>query len=268
MKRITLLLSLSLLLLSAACSALPQATALPTEPIVVPPLPVTEQPAATQPGAESQDEEAFVQALAQAVASRDLDTLRKSMKDRFSFELDAFELRDVPAEEALQWLSGHQLAEGAQPVPQFESDVPALLKGADPLGMWGPVAHVVRALHITGLGASAQDEAVIVIGQDESGQFYWHGIVIPNTGNFEAYGTLLIESYETNVMFALTKSDVALRTGPGEEYELLDTIPAGKTTQVIGISADNLWYRTQCTGFIASQCWISADPTLTEPTDG
>lgn len=268
MKRIVLLISLSLLLLGAACTAVPQSTVAPTEPIAVPPLPVTQQPAATQPPAASQDDEAFAQALVQAIADRDLDTLRASMKDRFSFALDAFELRDVPAEEALQWLSGHQLAEGAHPVAQFESDVPTLLKGADPLGMWGPVAQVVRALHVTGLGASAQDEAVIVIGRDESDQYYWHGIILPNTGSFDVYGTLLIESYETNAKFALTKADVALRTGPGEEYELLDTIPAGKTTQVIGISADNLWYRTQCTGFIASQCWISADPTLTEPTDG
>jgi hypothetical protein len=57
------------------------------------------------------EDEAFDQALAQAFANRDLEGLRALMGERFSFALDAFELRDVPADEAFAWLSVHTQVE-------------------------------------------------------------------------------------------------------------------------------------------------------------
>ncbi len=272
MKRLALFLSLLVLLLSAACAAAPQPSAPPTAAVQVLPLPATEQPrplpAETQLPTTSLDDGAFDQALAQAFADRDLDTLRTYMKDRFSLALDASELREVTAEEALQLLAGDQLTEGARPVAQFQSDVPALLKGADPLAIWGPVAQVVRALHVTGLGADAMDEAVLVIGKDESGQLYWHGILLPSSGSFKSYGVPPIESFDTEVKYVRTKADVNLRTGPGETFDVLGPIPAGEIAQVVGISADGAWYRIQCTSYVTGLCWISADPALTEPTSG
>lgn len=268
MKRFALLFALSILLLGAACTAVPQPTIVPTEPPSIPTTAPTEQPAATQPPVGSLPDDAFDAALAQAFADRDTAALRTFMKDRFSFALDASELREVTTEEALQFMSEHQLADGAHPAAQFESDVPSLLKGSDPLGLWGPVARVVRVLHVTSLGASGMDEAVLAIGRDDSGQLYWHGIIIPNSGSFKGYGMPVEESYDTGVKYVRTLAEVNLRTGPGNESESLGTVPAGETAQVVGISADGQWYRIQCIRYLTGFCWVSADPTLTEPVDG
>lgn len=268
MKRLFLLTSLLVLLLSAACTAIPQPA--PTSVATQPPSGGASAPlpAETLSPMDSLDDETFDQSLALAIADRDFEKLRSLMGERFSFALDAFELRDVPAEEALAWLAGHQLAEGAQPVPQFDSDVSALLKGADPLGMWGPVAQVVRALHVTGLGASATTEAVLVIGRGSDGQLYWHGILLPSTGSFASYGNLLVEVHETDVKYAHTLVEAELRVGPGSEFELLGAVPADKITQVVGISANGQWYRIQCSEYPNGACWIPADPAVTEPSDG
>ncbi len=272
MKRLALMLSLLVLLLSAACTATPRPSATATDAAPVLPLPATEQPrplpAETQPPTASLDDQAFDQALAQAFADRDRETLRTYMKDRFSLALDASELREVTAEEALQFLAGDQLAEGARPVAQFQSDVPALLKGTDPLAIWGPVAQVVRALHVTGLGSNAMDEAVLVVGKDGNGQPYWHGILLPTSGSFKSYGTPPSESFDTDVKYLRTRAEVNLRTGPGETFDVLGPIPAGEIAQVVGISADGAWYRIQCTSYLTGLCWVSADPALTEPTSG
>ncbi|GEM_PF-4477183 len=268
MKRLFLLISLLVLSLGAACNVIPQPSSVmdtthPPSGGAAAPLPTQTEP----PMADLEDE-AFDQALAQAIASRDLEGLRAMMGERFSFVLDAFELRDVPADEALAWLATHQLVEVAQPLPQFRSDVPALLKGTDPLGLWGPVAQVVRALHVTGLGASASSEAVLVIGRNADGQLYWHGIILPNTGNFEDFGSQLIEVHSTEIQFARTLVEVDLLAGPGSEYEKLGTVPADKITQVVGISADSQWYRIRCSEYLTNLCWVSADAANTEPWNG
>lgn len=268
MKRLALLFALFILLLGAACSAVPQPTSVPAEPPSIPAAPPTEPPAATQPPVGSLADDAFDAALAQAFSDRDMAALRTFMRDRFSFALDAFELREVAADEALQFMSENQLADGARPTAQFEADVPSLLKGADPLGLWGPIARVVRVLHVTGLGASGMDEAVLAIGRDDSGQLYWHGIIIPNSGSFKGYGTPAGESFDTEVKYVRTLAEVNLRTGPGNESESLGTVPAGETAQVTGISADGQRYRIQCIRYLTGFCWVSADPTLTEPVDG
>lgn len=268
MKRLFLLISLLVLSLGAACNVIPQPAPVMDE--TQPPSggAAAPLPTETQPPMAGQEDEAFNQALAQAFANRDLEGLRAMMGERFSFALDAFELRDVPADEAFAWLAAHSLAEGAQPAAQFSSDVPALLKGADPLGLWGPVAQVVRALHVTGLGASASSEAVLVIGRNADGQLYWHGILLPSTGSFTSYGNLLVEVHETDVKYAHTLVEAELRVGPGSEFELLGAVPADKITQVVGISADGQWYRIHCSDYPNGACWIPADPAVTEPSDG
>jgi len=268
MKRFFLLISLLVLSLGAACNVIPQPA--PTLDATQPPSGGAAAPLPTEtlPPMAGLEDEAFDQALAQAFANRDLEGLRAMMGERFSFALDAFELRDVPADEAFAWLAAHSLAEGAQPAAQFGSDVPALLKGADPLVLWGPVAQVVRALHVTGLGASASSEAVLVIGRNADGQLYWHGIILPSTGSFDTYGSLLVEVHETGVKYARTLVDAELRVGPGSTFELLGAVPADKITQVYGISADGQWYRIQCSEYPNGACWIPADPAVTEPSDG
>jgi hypothetical protein len=121
--------------------------------------------------------------LAQAVQSRDSVAMRALMQPRFSIAIFDTSLYEYTSEEALAQLQQSVFAEGAQPVVQFADDVPALLSGRDPLGEWGPVAQPVRAVHVNGLGADGQGEAVLVIANNpETGQLYWHGILLPKDG--------------------------------------------------------------------------------------
>jgi hypothetical protein len=131
------------------------------------------------------DLNAFAEQLARALEGRDFDALRSMMRERFSIATWNTQLLEFTSEQALQQMRQGALAAGSTPAVIFGADVPALLEGADPLALWGPVANPVRVLHVMGLGARADQEAVIVIGRDTAGgQFYWHGILLPPDGYF------------------------------------------------------------------------------------
>jgi uncharacterized protein YgiM (DUF1202 family) len=159
------------------------------------------------------------------------------------------------------------LAEGSQPAVRFGADVPAILEGADPLAQWGPVADVVRAVHVMGLGANTAEEAVIVIGRDAvNGRFYWHGILLPAAGGyFQATNTTPIPVFDTDVKSVVALDELNVRTGPGTQYTSIGRVRPGEIAQVTGRDAGSGWWRIICTNDASGHCWISADPTLTEP---
>lgn len=272
----------ALVLLAAACAAFP---GLPTSTPAAPPAAVTSSPpaaagpggAVTQPPVAGETPaprlalEEFSRRLAQAVEGQNFEELRSLMKARFSFATENIELLEVTSEEALERLRGAYLAEGSIPVARFDTDVPALLGGIDPLSLWGPVSDPVRAIHVTGLGPDASGEAVLVIAREtESGQFYWHGLLVPAGVTF-GNGGLPPEPgavVDTAVQYVLAKDDLNVRTGPGTDYAVEGLIFSGQIAQVTGKSADGGWWRIICTQDSSGFCWISADPELSEPTAG
>lgn len=236
-------------------------------PVVV--LPTVETlPTATSPSAGSLQDEAFDQVLVQAIENRDLSTLRNLMRDRFSIATFNVSLIETTSEEALAQIAASYLAEGSQPRVQPTTDIPALLGGRDPLQEWGPVANAVRALHVTGLGPDASGEAVLVIGQDPSSeQTYFHGLLVPQQARFDTVYAGPETAQPVDLQYIRTLVDVNLRAGPGTDYDVVGLLSAGTTVQVSGVSSDSQWWRIYCTELPSGLCWVSADPSLTEPTN-
>ncbi len=183
------------------------------------------------------------------------------MRERFAIATWNTQLLELISAEALQQLRQDALAPGASPAVIFGADVPALLEGADPLALWGPVADPVRALHVMGLGPDADREAVIVIGRDAaSRQFYWHGILLPPDGYFQAPLTPEPgEVVSTDVQYVMALDDVNVRSGPGLNYAVEGVVAGGQIARVSGRSADGLWWRIVCTQDASGFCWVSAD---------
>lgn len=210
--------------------------------------------------------ETLDQSLAQGLESRDFEILGSLMGPRFSFATWNVELLEMSSAEAIARLQESLLAPGAAPQVRFETDIPALLGGVDPLSLWGPVANPVRAMHVTGLGANAGEEAVLVIGRDSSGRFYWHGILTPPGGTFRAAvdpGAVL----PTEVQQVRALEVLNLRSGPGTDYAVIALLSPGETARVDGKSADGEWWRVACPQDASGFCWVSADPELTEAVE-
>jgi hypothetical protein len=271
--------SLSMMVFLAACSmplvsieaATPTPAVTATPPVeVVSTLPALPSATAAPSGGQTDlgDMNVVSSELARAFEARDFAALRALMGERFSISTLDQSLYEYPSDEALDMLRQSVLVEGSAPAVRPGTDVVALLSGADPLDQWCPVAKVVRAVHVMGLGPAAGEEAVLVIGRDEAkGVFTWHGILLPGAnGHFEARPVSdPLEVVDTEVQYVMVKEDINVRTGPGTEYALNGQIYGGQIAEVHGMSADRGWYRIFCTQDSTGYCWITADPALTEP---
>ncbi len=241
------------------------ASATPVAPAVETSIP---SPTTVNSPVNSMDDEQFDLQLAQAVEGQDFDTLRSLMKERFSFATWNTELLEISSEEALQRMADTYLASGSTPQADFSSDIPALLGGADPLAIWGPIANPVRALHITGLGPSSSGEAVLIIGKDTATQeLYWHGLLVPQGTAFQATNQAPGDVVQTDVQYVRAKEDLNVRSGPGENYAVEGLMRSGEVAQVTGKSLDGVWWQIICTSDASGHCWISAIPDFSEPVD-
>jgi hypothetical protein len=277
MKWVTFLL-VGLLFALAACTPEPTASDAPevTEAVAVPtdttapsatPEPLSVEPTATQPPMASVDDEQFDQSLAQAIESMDMAALRSLMRDRFLIADWQASLIEYDSEEVLQRFQESILAPGAQPAVRFETDIPALLPGTDPLSLWGPVANPVRALHVNGLGADAAQEAVLVIARDEvNDELFLLGILLPRAGKFSTLLHDPSQVAETDVTHVMANAELNVRIGPGTDYASVGLMRSGEIAQVTGVSLDGAWWRIFCTNDPSGICWITADPALSEPT--
>lgn len=73
---------------------------------------------------------------------------------------------------------------------------------------------------------------------------------------------------EVEVVFVMAKQDVIMRSGPAEFYQEIGGIFDGQTARVTGQSEDGLWWRVICPDDAIGDCWVTADPAFTMPTDG
>ena len=69
----------------------------------------------------------------------------------------------------------------------------------------------------------------------------------------------------TEVEYVMAQQDVSIYTGPGEQYSILGMVAAGQTAKVTGVSTDEGWWRVICPDDSVGDCWVSADPSLTQP---
>jgi uncharacterized protein YraI len=70
----------------------------------------------------------------------------------------------------------------------------------------------------------------------------------------------------TDVQFVQAQTDVTIHAGPGADQPVIGSIFGGMTAQVLGVSEDGGWWRVICPDGSDSGCWVSADPTQTQPT--
>ncbi|MCC7161201.1 MAG: SH3 domain-containing protein [Anaerolineae bacterium] len=81
--------------------------------------------------------------------------------------------------------------------------------------------------------------------------------------------TAAFDIQPTDVQYVLAKEDINIRNGPGTDFDIVGGVFAGNTAQVTGYkSADDKWWRVVCPVADVTDCWVSADPALTEPTTG
>ncbi|HKZ85304.1 MAG TPA: LysM peptidoglycan-binding domain-containing protein [Anaerolineae bacterium] len=70
----------------------------------------------------------------------------------------------------------------------------------------------------------------------------------------------------TDVQYVLALADVNMRVGPGLEFARMSHIAAGQVAKVTGMSGNGQWWRVICPDNTVGNCWVSADPSLTQPT--
>ncbi|MGD9093672.1 MAG: SH3 domain-containing protein [Anaerolineales bacterium] len=64
---------------------------------------------------------------------------------------------------------------------------------------------------------------------------------------------------------ALAPAGLNLRAGPGLDHEVITLLPLGEVIGVTGVSEDGEWWRVLCPDNTLGECWLSADPALSEP---
>ncbi len=62
-------------------------------------------------------------------------------------------------------------------------------------------------------------------------------------------------------------ADVTIYAGPGTQYPIVGQLLAGQTALDTGMLPGASWWRIMCPDETFGNCWVSADPTLTQPVD-
>jgi inhibitor of cysteine peptidase len=70
---------------------------------------------------------------------------------------------------------------------------------------------------------------------------------------------------QTDVEYVMAQQDVPILSGPGTQYSVIGNVAAGQTAKVTGLSPDNQWWRVTCPDDTVGDCWVTADPALTQP---
>ena len=70
---------------------------------------------------------------------------------------------------------------------------------------------------------------------------------------------------ETSVRQVMALMDVTIYSGPGAAYAVVGQVFGGQMTRVYGVSADGQWWRVFCPDDTLGNCWVAADPALTQP---
>ncbi|MBW7884074.1 MAG: SH3 domain-containing protein [Caldilineaceae bacterium] len=75
-----------------------------------------------------------------------------------------------------------------------------------------------------------------------------------------------IDVVPTAVQYVLAKTNVNIRSGPALGYAVIGRVFAGQIAAVTGVTRDGGWWRVVCPDGSIGNCFVSADPSLTQPT--
>lgn len=70
----------------------------------------------------------------------------------------------------------------------------------------------------------------------------------------------------TSVAYIQALTDVRIRRGPGTGYAIIGRVYAGQIARVTGVARGGGWWRVMCPDDSAGNCFVSALPSLTQPT--
>jgi hypothetical protein len=70
----------------------------------------------------------------------------------------------------------------------------------------------------------------------------------------------------TDVQFVRALENINIRSGPGTQFSRISFAARGAVVQVFGISPDRGWWNVLCPDNTMGNCWMSANPSLTQPT--
>lgn len=71
---------------------------------------------------------------------------------------------------------------------------------------------------------------------------------------------------QTPVQYIMAQTDVRIRKGPGTQYGIIGQLFGGQMAAVTGITKDDGWWRVVCPDGTTGNCFVSALPSLTQPT--
>lgn len=214
----------------------------------------------------------FADTLIAALVKRDYPQLQSMMGTPFTIAGWQSEGSALPPGVAIAQLRNVYLR---QPQITFNSteNLTALLNGTDPLKLWGADVKAVKGIYVTGLGNDGKAEAILIIAQRPDQTPYWHGMLVAAAG-FKAPSTpptpppATPTVLPTQVKYVQVLQNVNVRGGPGKEYPKLSFANQGAIIEVFGVSSDGQWWNVLCPDNTIGNCWVSADSTLTTPSNG
>jgi hypothetical protein len=214
----------------------------------------------------------FAAQLMLALVDRNYTQLQQMMGDPFAIGYWQSEGVSVSPGQAIAQLRDNYLMQPISIAFNTTQDLTALFDGTDPLTMWGPDVNAVKAIYVVGLGASGEDEAILVIAEDAGGEPYWHAMLVA-AGGFArpsetptATPTVPAGVSPTTVRYIQILQTVNVRGGPGTQYPRIGSALRGAVVEVFGVNDDGNWWNVLCPNNTVGNCWISAAANLTRPT--
>lgn len=247
----------------------PVATAVP--PTAVPPTAeLTEAPVEAEPEVDPLD--SFVEGLQTAVLNQDYTAMQTMMVDPMLVAGWRSQGRAIEPGQVVTEFQNNALP--APTAVQFtgltEAELTDLLD-QPPAAILSPTT-VATVLHSSGWGVDGHDEAILYVTEVD-GRYYW-GAFLYTFGTFaqdEAETTtdssVAFPIVETDVNYVQAQQDVVMYSGPGDTYEEIGGVADGQTALVTGQSEDGNWWRVICPDDTVGDCWITADPAITFPTN-
>ena len=72
--------------------------------------------------------------------------------------------------------------------------------------------------------------------------------------------------YPTDVEYVMAQQDVQIHSGVGGSETIVGEVFSGQIAQVTGANFDGKWWQIVCPDNSTGSCWVSADPSQTQPT--
>lgn len=87
-------------------------------------------------------------------------------------------------------------------------------------------------------------------------------------GNEKAEQPIDTDVYPTDVQYVMAQQDVQIHFGVGGSPTIVGELFAGQVAQVTGVNWDGNWWQIVCPDDPVGSCWVSADPSFTQPSEG